>query len=207
MNDFELRALYDRLVAERATGRAACVPPDALMRLAAGDASEEERLTWAEHVAGCRPCRGELALAQAVAEAGRALAGRRPAFRWLALAASILLVVSGVTLWQAGVLARRDITRGPAEPVTLVTPRGAVPAADALRLAWRAVPRAVGYHVEVTDASGGLAFSTTTIDTAIALPASVTLAPGSEYRWRVTADLSDGSRISSTAQAFRVRAP
>lgn len=210
MNEFELRALYDRLVRARATGRRACVAPDALMRLAAGDASEIERLTWLEHVTSCAECREELALAQAVVEAGTALVGRnrRSATPWLALAASVVLVLGGVALWRSSLPEPADVSRGSGDRLTLVMPAGAVGREQASRLVWRAVPRAVRYDVEIVAAAGALVFSRAVAapDTAVAL-SDVALTAGVEYRWRVTAQLDDGGRASSTALAFSLRGP
>jgi hypothetical protein len=206
VNDFELRALHERLVAQRAPGRALCPAPDALRRLAAGDAAESERLTWLEHVAACPECRAELALAEAVADAGRELVGpRRVMGPWLALAASLVLVIGGVTLWQRGVFGPFDVTRGGTVGVVLVAPRGELPAAGPIVLMWRAVPDAVSYDAEVLDAQGAPAFTARVTDTTAVMPDTLIPARGVELHWRVTAERRDGSRVRSGAQAFRIR--
>lgn len=206
MNDHELRTLYERLQARREPGRGRCVAPEHLMRLAAGDATESERLDWLDHVAGCPACRAELNLARAVAEAGRGLERRPIPASWLALAASVLVLVGGVTLWRGGLLTPDRVTRGDGDRVTLVGPTGIRPADQSRRLVWRSVPRAVRYDVEVLDSAGAPAFATSTADTLADLPPGA-LRPNVEYRWLVTAVLPDGGRRRSTAAPLRVRAP
>jgi hypothetical protein len=209
MNDFELRALYDRLIAGRApSGRSACVPPELLGRLAAGDAAGDERLSALEHVAQCRDCRRELELLRAVTDAGAGLgvARVRRASPWvLALAASIVMAVGATALWRSGWLDPADVVRGDAPTVTLVAPLRTVDAADARRLVWRAVAGATLYEVEVLDGAGNAVFAAPATDTAVALPAATTLVPGTEYHWRVTAVLAGGARLRSPAQPVRVR--
>lgn len=208
MNDFELRALYDRLVANRATGRGACLAPEALMTLAAGEATEADRLVWLDHVAACRDCRRELELARAVAEAGTGLvSGGRRRTQYFALAASVLILIAGAVVWRSGMLTSDgNVVRGTGDAVSLVAPAGDVAGVQAIALVWRAVPHAVRYDVEVMTNGGALVFGTGVIDTTTAVPGAF-LKPGTEYRWRVIAELPDGRRIGSAAQAFRVRAP
>jgi hypothetical protein len=203
MNEFELRAAYDQLIAARTAGRARCPAPEDLLRLAAGEGAESERLTWLEHVSTCRACRRELDLARAVVEAGTALVARRPTVRTLAWAAAIVLLVGGTTVWQAGLLSR-DVTRGAGSPVVLIAPSGQVTLDQARRLVWRAVPGAARYEAELLDGAGGLVFATGTADTVAAVPVTTTLAAGAEYHWRVTALLTDGRRVRSVAESLRV---
>jgi hypothetical protein len=206
VNDFELRTLYNELVGARAgAGRASCVAPESLMRLAAGDATEAERLTWLEHVAGCTDCRAELALAQSVAEAGTAVSRRRRT-PWLALAASVVLLAGAALVWQRS-HSGDDVVRGDGDAITLASPAGAVARDQATRFVWRALPGAAQYEVEVIAAAGDLVFATTTADTTIDLAGRVQLAAATEYRWRVTTALPDGRRLSSVAQGFRIREP
>jgi hypothetical protein len=203
MNDHELRAAYERLEVGRGAARESCVAPEDLMRLAAGLATEAERLTWLEHVAACRACRADLDVARAVADAGRGLERPRiPA--WLALAASVLLVVGGVAVWRT-LGAPGDVLRGADDRVTLVAPIGTVAPAAAGRLVWRALPEAT-FEVEVLDANGTPVLTATTTDTGLAVPPA-TLDAGVDYRWRVTARMPDGSRRRSTAEPLRVRTP
>lgn len=206
MTDHELQQLYASLQTRPDAGREGCVAPADLMRLAAGDATEVERLDWLGHVAGCTACAAELKLTRAVAEAGQGLERPRIPAAWLALAASVLLLLGGVALWRSGMFAAGDVMRGGAEQVTLVAPRGTVPAAAAGSLVWRAVARAQAYDVEILDPAGSPALAGSTTDTTLAVPAG-TLRFGVEYRWRVTAVLPDGTRRHSAAELLRVRTP
>lgn len=203
MNDIELRAAFERLVAARGAGRDGCVSPDELMRLAEGDATEDERLAWLSHVAGCRACRRELELVRAVADTGQALGARRRPVRMLALAASVILLIGAAALWRSGWLAP-DVVRGPGAAVTLVAPRGPVTAEAARRLEWRAVAGAALYEVELLDAAGAVVYEGRTTDTVVALPFTTLLQTGTAYHWRVTALLQDGRREASRAESLRV---
>jgi hypothetical protein len=207
VNDFELRALYDQLVAARATGRRECLSPETIMRMVSDEATEAERLDWADHVAACPDCRRELDLASAVAEAGTALVMGRRRTPYLALAASVLILIAGVAVWQSGVLSGdANVVRGARDGVTLVAPTGDVTAAASVVLQWRAVERATRYDIEVMAPGGSLVYGTGVTDTVTAVPGTF-LKPGTEYHWRVVAELADGRRLSSAAKSFRVRVP
>jgi len=152
--------------------------------------------------------RGELGEPEdgaAVVSAGVALE-RLPRFSpWLALAASVLLLVGGVTLWRTAGL-RDDVLRGGDDRVTLVAPIGTVPAAAAERLVWRAVPGATSFEIEVIDGGGAVVFGAGTPDTTATVP-SGTLRLGVEYRWRVTAVLTNGTRRPSAAAPLVISRP
>ena len=204
MNDHELRHMYKGL-ARTPTDRAGCLAPELVMRLAAGEATEAERFDGFEHVSACTSCRADLDLAAAVVAAGVALE-RLPRFSpWLALAASVLLLVGGVTLWRTAGL-RDDVQRGGDDRVTLVAPIGTVPPAAAERLVWHAVPGATSFEVEVIDGNGTVVFGAGTPDTTATVPEG-TLRLGVEYRWRVTAVLANGSRRPSAAEPLVVSRP
>jgi hypothetical protein len=68
---------------------------------------------------------------------------------------------------------------------------------------WRPVRDALEYELQLVDAGGALVFRTVTTDSTAALPDSVTLAPGTEYRWMVMAQLRDGRRLESRAEVVR----
>ena len=205
MNDHELREMYQGLTNAAAAGGAGCLTPDEVMRLAAGQLPEAERLKALEHVAACRSCRADLDLAAAVAEAGTALEGRGRPAPWLILAASVVLAVGGVTLWR-GLGTRDDVQRGGGDDrVMLVTPVGTVPPAAAERLVWRGIPDAT-FDVEVVDAAGAVVFSTTTADSTTTIPANA-LGSGTAYHWRVSALLPNGTRLRSAAVPLTITRP
>ncbi len=205
MNELELRAAYGALVALRPAGRGRCVAPEALMRLAEGDATEAERLSWLEHIAGCPDCRRDLDLVRAVADTGAARAAPRGrvGMRVFALAASIVVVVGGAALWRSGWLVP-DVPRGVAASVRLVAPLGDVTPDAARALRWRAVSGATQYEAELLDTAGAVVFAGRTADTVLALPATTSLRVGSAYQWRITALLADGRRLRSRAESLRV---
>jgi hypothetical protein len=58
--------------------------------------------------------------------------------------------------------------------------------------------------MELMTAAGGVAYQSVGTDTSVALPTSVTLSPDTEYLWRVTATLENGTTVSSPAQRIRV---
>ena len=205
MNDHELRHMYKSLATRTPMDRAGCLAPELVMRLASGVSTEAERLDGFEHVSACGSCRADLDLAAAVVSAGVALE-RLPRFSpWLALAASVLLLVGGVTLWRTAGL-RDDVLRGGDDRVTLVAPIGTVPAAAAERLVWRAVPGATSFEIEVIDGGGAVVFGAGTPDTTATVP-SGTLRLGVEYRWRVTAVLTNGTRRPSAAAPLVISRP
>ena len=204
MNDHELQHIYRGLTKANAPNDASCLAPEDVMRLAAGELPEAESLRALEHVAACRWCRADLELASAVAAAGRALERRwRPA-PWLVLAASVVLLVGGVTLWR-GLVAPEDVLRGDIDRVTLVTPVGTVPAAAAERLVWREIEGAT-YEIEILDPAGAVAFGATTADSTVRIPADA-LVPGAAYHWRVSALLPNGRRLRSAAAPLTVTRP
>jgi hypothetical protein len=199
MNDHDLQHLYERLGARPDPDRAHCLSPEEVMRLAAAEAAESERLAWLEHVSTCPDCRAELDFARAVAEAGNALQRRPIPARWLRLAAALVVLAGGVALWRS-VVTPEDPMRGGEERVTLVAPIGTVAPPAAERLVWRAVSGAT-FEIEVLDGNGAVAFRATTEDTTTLLPVTA-LQRGIEYRWRVTAVLADGSRRRSAAESL-----
>lgn len=214
--DDELQRRYLRWLAARPPrDRAACPAPGAIRALVERHGAEADRLATLDHVMACPACRADFELLRTLERAGAAI-GAVPsarhragpmAARWLALAASVLLVLGGV-LW----LRRADepgVLRGAETAVRLVEPRGELPAGAAPRLVWRAVPGAVGYRIEVLDEAGEPVAALATGspgDTVAPLPAGA-LRPGGRYQWWVRARLADGSELRSGFQSFRLRAP
>lgn len=205
MNDHELRDMYQGLTNAAAADGSGCLTPEDVMWLAAGELPEAERLKALEHVAACQACRADLDLAAAVAAAGTALERRvRPA-PWLVLAASVVLLAGGVTLWR-GWGTEDDVQRGGGDDrVMVVAPVGTVPAAAAARLVWRGIPDAT-FEVEVLDAAGAVVFRATTADSTTAIPAGA-LARGTAYHWRVSALLPNGTRLRSAAVPLTITRP
>jgi hypothetical protein len=79
--------------------------------------------------------------------------------------------------------------------VTLLSPANEVQAGTTVLFAWRPVPDARRYHLEVLNASGEVALEAETTDTSINSEVARQLAAG-DYQWWVTALVSPASRRS-----------
>jgi hypothetical protein len=172
-----------------------CLDDATLAALAEGALYAGARVAVMPHLATCARCRGVVAsvargLADpAVAREVAAVEGRSRR-DWLriglpAAAAAILLAVA-LPRWVEDM---RGGHRGPPVPGAVaphpVAPVGTV--ADAAALRWTAVAGANRYRVTLFDAAGRVLYETQLADTAVALPDSVTLAPGRPYLWMVEA--------------------
>lgn len=189
IGDDELRRLYAGALAERGGRGAGCPPPEAIQALVRREGSEETRLGTLDHVMGCAACRPEYDLLRSVEGAGRKLGagGRTARPRWLmpaALAASVLVAIGVVrlALSPGEDVVFRDAGAG---AVTLLTPRSEARAGAPVLFAWRPVPGARRYRLEVLTAAGEVAFETETVDTLVAPESARALAPG-EYQWWVS---------------------
>ncbi len=208
VNEARLREVYaGRLAARRPAGRVGCPSPEALQVLARREGDAAARLETLDHAMTCGDCRSDLDLLRSIERAGRELgASGRPARRtWLmpaALAASLLLAVGlGRLALTPG--SEDDVVRSGADTggVVLLAPPVAAGAGDSLVFAWRPVPRATSYRLEVMNASGQVVLETETADTLAAPEAARRLAPG-EYQWWVSAL---GSAAAPRSELRRLR--
>jgi hypothetical protein len=201
LNDERLRALYQQAIERRRPAeRTACLPPERLLALAEGHLRGSEAQEAADHAMSCAACREEYALLRAmtrVQERSSAWSVRR-----LALAASIVLALGAIAILRTNRQRDAATFRGSADEVRLVAPE---PGAAPLTLAWRSVPDASRYLVELLDSAGVPLHQATTRDTVLVVPATVRLAPGAEHRWWVRAVLADGREVRSTVATFRSR--
>ena len=205
MNELEIRALYQKLVALRSDpARTNCASPEEILALAETSLPEAERLRLLRHVSACSFCQHDLSVARSVA------ATRQPTPwlpRWgglsavaaLAAAAAVLVVV--VLVWRPGARTP-EVMRSSDDAIVLLQPAGNIGPTDTI-FAWRPVPGAQHYHIEVLTAGGALVHTTQTADTSVAVPRRALAR--SEYFWRVTASLTDGSTRASAAHRFIVR--
>jgi len=163
-----------------------------------------ERQRVESHLAECDECRAELV------QVARVVRGRRQRRWMIALPAA---AAAGVAL----LLLVRPVATPPGEPVT----RGggdepgatvvavAAPVEDAVvprggtTFVWRPLREEASYRVTVTDATGGVVWTGSTSDTALALPPTVSLAGGRSYFWYVDALLPDGRSATSGVRSFR----
>ena len=211
MSDERLRELYTAAVAGRPAGAEAHPAPEAIAALARREGSEEARLATLDHVMGCDDCRRDFDLLRTLERAGAQSgvaarpAARRAWFMPAALAASLLLAVGiGRQVLRSGT---DDTTRGDGESgaIVLVQPGAEMPAGQSLTFAWRPVPGASRYELELLDAGGAVAASAATSDTSATPDAAHTLPPG-EYRWWVRATTSDARTLRSALRPLRLTA-
>jgi len=204
MNDEQLRDAYERgLPATDGSSSLDDVSAERLRRLVEAEGNESERLRTLDVALSTAEGRRELEIAWAAARAARP---PRRAWQRYAMAAGLVLVAGGSTLW----LSRRgdgalDVTRSVESPVTLVAPVGEVGEGRASKFVWRPVRSADRYLVVVVDTAGAELFAGETRDTAIALPDSVRLMPGRAYLWWVQARLADQSTVTAVTQRLMVR--
>jgi hypothetical protein len=210
VSDRRLRELYASAVSGRAAGTGGPHPaPEALAALVRREGTEEARLATLDHVMSCAECRRDFDLLRAIERAGveSGAAGRAGARRsWFvpaALAASLLVAIGlGRTLLTPA----NDTTRGDGDSgVVLVQPAVEAAAGDSLVFAWRPVPGASRYELELLDAGGSVAASAATTDTTASPGAARSLPPG-DYRWWVRATTSDARPLRSALRPLRLTA-
>ena len=204
MDERDLKRIYSRRVVERGTPDASrCPSPETILAVLEREGTEEARLATLEHVMACAACHREYELLSAVNEAAEESSGsatrRMPWWsggRILALAASLVAAI-GAALLVRDRIARDDTIRGGDGDIVLVSPAPGVAAAAGLHFAWRTVPGATGYVVEIQRRDGAVVFADTTADTTFALPEASPLQGGARYRWWVR-ELTDGAEPRSS---------
>ena len=108
-------------------------------------------------------------------------------------------------------LMRQYFRRGPTggnvarSRITLVSPRGDLPAVQAVPLVWRSVASTEQYEVSVVGDDGSSVLRETTRDTMLLVRS--TLVSGRDYSWSVVAHLADGDERRSEPLKFRITAP
>jgi hypothetical protein len=194
MNDERLRAVYERILAEsRPTGDEAT--PEQMLALAEGRGSDAERLRTLDRVMRSENSRQDFELLRAAAAAMRPRP--RVTTRLWAAAAAVLVIAGASTVTWRQMHQDENVMRGAENAVTLSAPNDSPAASGPLVFAWRRVPGAKSYEVELVEASGTLVQMTTVHDTTWAPPPSVHLVPGVEYRWWVRATLADGTTLEA----------
>jgi hypothetical protein len=209
-SDEALRAAYAaRRGLEGAPRRAECPTPEALLEALRGGGVEDERLRLLDHALACPACGGELALLHAVSGSGDARgapAARSFAWRRLApLAAAASLVLATGVVAVARLQERGGVYRAPPDNgITLLAPGDGAPvSAGPVELAWRPVPGALRYSVEVTAADGLVLFGAESTDTVVTAQLATT--PTGAHSWWVRAHLDDGTERRSPARRLEVR--
>lgn len=205
MNDERLKDVYTGIVESRTvTDRAACPETEAIRDLVERRGVENARLAVLDHVMACARCSREFELLRSVDRAAATHGLRSLPRSRLALAASVLLVLTATVIWRS-TGTRQPTFRGDVDAVTLVGPTGDTDAGAPLRLTWLSAGPDVGYEIEILDESGTPRYATVTSDTTIVVPDTVGLAVGAIYRWWVQATLPDARTVRSTMSSFTPR--
>jgi hypothetical protein len=215
LTDTRARELYQAALEARGVrGRERCATPEAMLGVLRHEGPEEQRLEVVDHVMSCAACRSEFDLLRAIEQAGaRTEPGtvvRRifPRPRWqavapLALAASVVLVVAVGTRFRTDQPA--DLERGAGSSIALLGPAPGTAAEFPLTFAWKPVPGARGYELEVLDEKGAVVFAEKTAETSFTLLDAPRLTPGASYRWWVRATTASGDQLSSEVRSLRLR--
>jgi len=210
MTEQELRRVYAALQQEReSSAQTSGVTPERMLAAIEGHGSEAERIATIDAALAHPASARELELLRALA-ANRQVARRAVPWRTLSLglaAAAALAIVATPTV--------RNLVRGGGPAIVRDgTPDAALlaPAEDAALEAsrtfrWSSVSGTRVYSLEILTSAGTLVFTTRTSDTTVTLPEDVTLEPGVDHRWWITAELSDGTRRPSAFRRLVVRAP
>lgn len=165
-----------------------------------GGSSLSAREEMEAHLAVCPLCRSDVSESRALL---RRFRRPRRIFVGMGLAAAAVLVVTlpltrSATDTRQGSLLRSDADRS---ALLSYAPIGEVPV-TAIRFVWGGAPDAVTYRLTITRSDAAIVWSSSSADTAIALPASVTLVPGERYFWAADALLKDGSTRTTGLREF-----
>lgn len=207
-------ALRTRTVTDIAGGD--CLDDETVAGLAEGSLDPGLRAAAVSHLAACGSCRRALASVAgalgdaAVAREAAKVDGPHRHHRWywvsasaVAAAAVLLLMVRPVpepTPARAGSHRAPTIANGSIPDLT--APVGLVAAANELR--WAGVAGADRYRVTLYDSSGRVIYEAEPADTAVALPDSLPLRPGSRYLWKVDARIGINRWTSSKLVEFSI---
>lgn len=182
---------------------------DELAAMVDGGLPAARRAYVSTHLAICRECRSELALATRIVETAPA---RRPASRpWVPLllgvaAATALLFVSPPVRHRQPVATadvRSAVLSATAISVIAPPPESSV-GATAVRFSWHAVPGVSTYRLFITDSAGVPVRTLPTTDTTVN-QFSPPLVEAGRYFWYVDALRVDGSSIASPQIGFSIR--
>lgn len=213
VTDEALREAYRRaLEARRVSGPETCMAPETMLSLLRREGTEEQRLEVLDHVMGCGACRSEFELLRSIEQAGAGTTQRaRPAVLRvpprvavpLALAASLLLVVTvGQRLRSPE---GPDVERGTVDGIALLSPPPEIEDGTSPTFAWKAVPGAQRYELEVLDERGAVVWGAKTSETSVTVSDPRLLPPGESYRWWVRTTTASGNQRASAVRSLRIR--
>ena len=203
MTEQDLRRVYAALQQERASSaQSSDVTPELMLAAIEGHGSEADRIATIDAALAHPASARELELLRAVA-ANRTVSRRAVPWRTVSLvlaAAAALAIVATPALRNLVREGGPPIVRNGMPDAVLLAPPEDATLDGSRTFRWRSVPGTRVYSLEILTASGTLVFTTRTSDTTMTLPQDVTLEPGVDHRWWITAELSDGTRRPS---AFR----
>lgn len=203
--DDRLRELYARALTDDVAKSAGDIhaTPEEILALVRRDGPEERRLATLDHVMSCEACTQSFELLRSIEAAGAKVERKRPRRMLpLALAASITLVI-GAAVVQQFLLRRPELMRGSGSAITLLAPATDVAAREPVVFAWRPVPGAQRYELEVFNSDDVVIFTTATTDNVVTA-SSLRLIPQTEYSWWVRA-ITPAGQITSSARPLRLR--
>lgn len=174
----------------------------------------DRRLTTAErsgieaHLAHCRQCRREITESRRLVVASPI--GRQRYVIPAGIAAAAAITFAVVTLNRPGTGPESDPVRTPSSEtvdssvrISVISPAdGDTISQGHPTLLWSTVSGEPTYRLTITDASGQPVWTTSTTDTALALPANITLQPRTKYFWYVDALRADGRAVSTGVRSF-----
>jgi anti-sigma factor RsiW len=178
------------------------LPPEILSGYLDADLSADERRQAELHLVSCGECRAELAEVRQLQ--------RRHRSRWVprlapvAAAAAVLLAI----LLPRRSPAPSELRDGgnPEAPLGVVSP---LPSAEltpgAISFVWRSAGPGASYTFTLQAADGRVAWTSTTADTVVVLPDSVTLNAGPAWFWVADALLADGGSRSTGLRRLSLR--
>jgi anti-sigma factor RsiW len=164
--------------------------------------SAEERRRAELHLASCSECRKELAEVRQLQ--------RRHSRRWTV---ALVPVAAAAAVLLAVVLPRRAST--PSElragsnteaPLGVVSPLPSPEVAPgAITFIWRSAGPGASYSFTLQAADGRVVWTSTTTDTVVVLPDSVSLSTGPTWFWAADALLADGRSRSTGIKRLSIR--
>jgi hypothetical protein len=202
MNEGRMRELYARSTARRAVSGPSCeVSLEAMIDLLERRGSEEERRRVLGEILKSPACREEFELLRAVMRASQPVKTPVMALNAWCWAAGIMVILGlGLAdlLWRGR---SAEPLRGGSAPIVLHGPAESARMSSMTGFAWRAVPGALQYRLQVLTDSGRVAFDTTVRDTVVA-PLAAAALPAGHYVWLVIAEMESGEPIRSAASGF-----
>lgn len=168
-------------------------------------ASPTERARIESHLATCAECRAEVVEAAHIIDTlPRARTTRRAVWISAAGIAAMLLVF----LWPRTDRQLADQRHRETPITTTIAPQILGPAGtveSAKVFTWSSVPHADRYELRVFDSDGGVVWESTTTDTTVSLPPTITLRAGRSYYWKVQAQTGFDRSASTDLVEFSLR--